>query len=509
MQAIIRSDYPALTPALALLVGEACAGLGQNVSIYCLAAGIIAFTFDYNRVWALFGIIGFCLATQLITTMQTELLPDQDSYILRIISLPRYRTPGLVEFDVVPLARISTLPHYQFVSIDHRQVIACHAVELPWRNISKLGYGQDFIARLKIKALSADELSPYRHNLWRRGYSATCEITHSTQTLTPQTRIERLRAHLATTVRRQVGDNQTAGLFLGMALGMRDGITDHLERAFKDTTLAHLLVLSGYQVTLVACGIRVLARRAILLISKSGALILFGDLCGLAAALTLTLLTGVETAALRAVLALLIGVFAQRYDRRATLGGISISTLLLNAIFYPETPFDLSSLLTFGALCGITLGAARPSKFRVTAWLQILLYCSLTTSALSAIYFKTFCPAGVVFNAVFAPLLSVISCNIGLPALLLTMCGASIGEWALRQSAWTIRSCAELITSLADSPLAAWKLDPSSSVLVALVLASPLVVRFSRCLEHYLLSRGLYPSVATERMACRMLSNQK
>ena len=493
MQAVIRGDYPALIPTVGIICGEACANLGLFSVIACLITTFFALKNPALKALTLSFLIGIGLATQLTNTINYAELLDQHSYLVRITSLPRYRVPGSVELDLIPIARIDTQPSYRFSKLDQSQEISCRAIELPWRNISKLSSGQIFIARLKINPLTPNESSPYRQALWRHGYAATCEITHSTKALSPETYTDQARSILAQRVRQHLGDNQTSGLLLGMALGMRDGITNHLEQAFKNTGLAHLLVLSGYQVTLVAFGVRSITRRTLLIFSTDGTYLLLADLFGLVAAIVLTVFTGLEAAALRAVVALLIAVHAIRNNRRATLGGITLATLLVTTATFPTTPFDLSSLLTFGALLGITLGAARPAKLKAASYALVLLYCSLTTSLLCTIYFKTFCPAAFIFNAIFAPLLSTISCNIGIPAILLVLANCPLGASIMICSANIIQFCADLIQYLGNSPLAAWQLDRGSSVMVASFIALPLMHRFSRCLEYYLLSRGIYP----------------
>jgi len=494
VQAVIRGDYPALIPTIGIISGELCANLGVAGIFCCLMLAFITLKRPGLTPFFIALLIGNGLIIQLGGTTNNSELIDQSSYLLKVKALPRYRHPGGVDLDLLALARIDKHPAYHLVALRDPQLISCRAVELPWRNIATVGYGQEFIARLKIKPLDQFELSPYRKALRRRGYTATCEISHSTVALTELDTVERVRSLLAQLVRKHVGDNETSGLFLGIALGLRDAISDKLEDAFKRTALAHLLVLSGYQITLVAFGVRALLRRAILILSHSGSFLIIADLSGLVAAVGLTILTGIESAALRAVVALSITLVAIGCDRHATLGGLTIATLLVTSILSPITPFDLSSVLTFSALLGITLGAARPTRLKFVGLLQILLFCSLSTSVVSAFYFKTFCACALLFNGIFAPLISLISCNLGIPALILTLIGCPFAASILKISAQFLKVCADVIEFLADSPLAAWELSQGGSLLVGCLLLAPLVFRFSRCLEYYLLSRANYPA---------------
>lgn len=446
------------------------------------------------RLAAIACLIGVCLSLQ-TNQVQTSVPALEGSYLIKINALPRYRVPGGVEIEVKAIAYIgeqsSNIRYFE-----NQPIWRCRAIELPWRNISQASLSQHIFARVKINPLKKTETSPYRQSLRLKGYSATCDITHASMPLDSPSYTSLVRNFLANLVRTEIGDSESAGLFLGMTLGVRDGITDQLEEAFRKTSLAHLLVLSGYQITLVALTLQHILRKLLIFYSTSGRFLIVVDCIALSPAYLLTLISGCETAALRAAIALSLTTISTHHEHATNFLGLTSCTFLITLLLTPNAPYDLSSLLTFGALFGICLGAACPGKFRIVNSMNVLLYCSITTTLLSTIYFKTFCIGALFFNAVFATALSFISCNLGLLAILLLSIRSIFGGLLLRLTTLVLDGSATIISTLAESPLAAWQLTQKTTILISLCLFIPLILRTSRCLEHYLLSHALYPLAA-------------
>ncbi|KKW36010.1 hypothetical protein A2852_01100 [Candidatus Adlerbacteria bacterium RIFCSPHIGHO2_01_FULL_54_23] len=136
-----------------------------------------------------------------------------------------------------------------------------------------------------------------------------------------------------------------SSLLQGITLGERRGISEELNRAFVVSGLVHVVVLSGYNISIVALAIfylfGFLPRRA-------------GLFAGAFAMILFVLMIGAGATALRALLMGLIGVLAQllRRPRLAlrSLGAAGAAMFLWNPAVFYDPSFVLSMLATFGLI---------------------------------------------------------------------------------------------------------------------------------------------------------------
>jgi len=138
-----------------------------------------------------------------------------------------------------------------------------------------------------------------------------------------------------------------ASLMAGILLGVDTGIPTDLQQAFKNTGMAHIIAISGFNITIIA-GLFVM---------------LFGRLLGqrrgaIAAALAIaiyTVLVGADAAVVRAALMGGLSLFARQYGRRQNGLNTLAFVAALMAIFNPNFLWDVGFQLSFAATLGLVL----------------------------------------------------------------------------------------------------------------------------------------------------------
>ena len=140
--------------------------------------------------------------------------------------------------------------------------------------------------------------------------------------------------------------DQEASLLSGLLLGMRGSLSPELLEAFRLTGLIHIIVLSGYNITIVAEAVRAVTTRLL----KRGALPIT-----LLVIIGFVLLAGAQTAAIRAggmaVIALLARATGREYDGIVTLALVAaLMTLHAPEQVLFNTSFHMSFLATLGLL---------------------------------------------------------------------------------------------------------------------------------------------------------------
>ena len=140
-----------------------------------------------------------------------------------------------------------------------------------------------------------------------------------------------------------------AGFFAGILLGLDDLIAEPLYRAFRDTGTAHILVISGFNITIVAgLALRLLRRR----FSPRKAAV--GTVLAVAA---YTLLVGADPAVVRAAWMATLALLARHLGRRQHGLTTLAVTAALMVLFSPAVLWDVSFQLSFAATLGLLLFA--------------------------------------------------------------------------------------------------------------------------------------------------------
>jgi competence protein ComEC len=176
--------------------------------------------------------------------------------------------------------------------------------------------------------------------------------------LHPIVLLDRLRGHMVDRLY-QALPYEEASLVAGVLLGADEGMPDHLQDAFRVTGTAHVLAVSGFNVTVVAAAAA--AAFGALLGARRGAL------AAGAAVILYTLLCGAEASVVRAAIMACAALLALRLGRQpAALTSLAAAAILMSLVD-PPVIYDVGFQLSFLATLGLIL-AGRPAQEAIRRW---------------------------------------------------------------------------------------------------------------------------------------------
>ncbi len=205
-----------------------------------------------------------------------------------------------------------------------------------------------------------------------------------------------------------------ASLISGIVLGVQSGIPQDVQEAFRLTGTSHIVVISGFNITIVALVFGTVFSR---LFGKR-----WGALIATIGIIFYTLLVGAGPAVLRAAFLGLLTLFGHQLGRRQTgVNSLAFAAAIL-ALVTPTILWDVSFQLSFAATLGIMLYAeplthwfarlaerytppmmARRVTGVVSAYILLTLAAQLTTLPLMAYYFKRISLTALITNPLILP----------------------------------------------------------------------------------------------------------
>jgi len=368
-----------------------------------------------------------------ITTVNMPVEKDQNfesisgQVLLKIATAPRRNTPGgittLIEVD--SKVTLNQDLSYRLTKLARPVKLTCRAVELPWRNITNAKAGDWYFATIKTSPLPD---TSWGHSMYRKGVAAQCRIQLSSPPLhKEQSLITSLRERLRNRIVKNAGDNENSGLLRALVLGQRDTLTRQTEESFKRTALAHLLVVSGYHISISYTVL--FALLSLIFASYKQKLMVRAAiyLIPLAVCTLQVFVAGAEPPAVRALTAISLYAVFQLSDRTPNALHALLLSLLLLCCLWPTAFLDLGVQFTYAALLGIILACTPTSSSHVksgttqklASYLKLTTLPSLTTGLVSLIYFNYISLIGFILQPTLAPLIALIGCKLGLIALML------------------------------------------------------------------------------------------
>ncbi len=433
-------------PAALFLLGVMS---GQIISIYwsgfvfiVLAYGVIQqliqqWGFSLNRVFKIVfcGVFVGCVGVILLLPISNfRPLSSDRSYIVEIDDTPRRRNVGEIKVPIKILAEVRSYEHRHaqdglrnVVRLVTRPVrYLCRGVDLPWRNLNKAQTGDVIIIKGDFQGFKSSSIFSYDAFLRREGYVGSCKIRFASAPLERHpTFIQKVRASIKLLVEDVLGRGEISGLPLSTALGIKDVLSDVTENNFRKTGLSHVLVVSGYQVTLVYGAI---VGVFTWLFSKYSALAqrvpLFYLVIPFALAFTglFVLLVEPDGPVLRAWLALFVAGTLKILGRGMSGPNALIVGLLSMAVVSPGCYLDPGVELSFAALAGLQIGSSL-GKSEMGKFLWSSLVASTLTGFVSAVRFGGFSLTSLLINPFLAPFLSVVGCKLVLLGILFAAVG--------------------------------------------------------------------------------------
>jgi competence protein ComEC len=248
--------------------------------------------------------------------------------------------------------------------------------------------------------------------------------------------IDRLRSHMADGMRAQMpGD---AGAFAAGAMtGDRSGITQETVQALRDSSLAHLLAISGMNMAFLVTFVFGLIRYGVALIpplalrvnaKKLAAVVSFG------VAFFYLLLSGANVATERAFIMVSVMLGAILLDRRAlTMRSVALSAVIL-LLIRPESLMEPGFQMSFAATVALIAGFAaldaavfreRMPRWMVPVFMLVLssVIAGVATAPYAAAHFNRFTDYGLLANLLTVPVMGAVVMPAGAVAALLAPFG--------------------------------------------------------------------------------------
>ncbi len=178
-----------------------------------------------------------------------------------------------------------------------------------------------------------------------------------------------------------------AGLGVGVLLGGKNVLSKSISESFRRAGLSHVIVLSGYNISVVAEAVT-----SILLSTFGLTASIFG---GVLAIIAFALMTGAEVSVIRATIMACVALSARRMGRPYNASIALLFAAIIMVVFDPSLPiFNLSFELSFLASLGI-LFLAKPIERGLSTWFgktlsEILSVSLAAQSAVTPLIVATF-----------------------------------------------------------------------------------------------------------------------
>jgi competence protein ComEC len=270
--------------------------------------------------------------------------------------------------------------------------------------------------------------------------------------------ITRVRAQLAQSIQRALGDDPHQGMVQALAVGVRDALSEDQWRVLRVTGTGHLMAISGLHVGLVA-GAAFFVGRWLWGLCGSALLVCaaqrVGALTAVFAALLYAALAGFAVPTQRALVMVCV-VMAGIVAGRHVAPSVSLAWALLVLLVFD--PFDVLSLgfwLSFGAVAVILLGMTGRLSMRSLWWRwgRVQWLVAIGLSPLTLLFFQQQALVAPLANLFAVPWTSMVVVPLTLSGVALSPWVPGVGEPLLRLAALGLEWQWSVLAWLADLEL--------------------------------------------------------
>lgn len=448
----IRRHAPAMLLTLGVLIGEVVSWYLTSLSVGLAVAflGCLIVAFARRGVGEVVAGVLLGIITSLPALLDdNKILSGADVSFQGVVrETPRRATTGQVVFELD-------------ASLGHGvSLVRCRGVDLPWRNSAELVAGATVWVRGTLEP-TRRPANPFSWEgwLWRRGVVAECKALFISKPIVTRDDWIAQARESARERSLTITDNERGlSLLLSMALGYRDVLSPPLERAFSTLGLTHLLVVSGYQVSMVFGFVMALA---VMSVPRWTSFRYWRESCGalaLAVTCVYVALIGAEMSAVRAFIAAAFICSQRICETRSSFAQRWAVALLMMQLLWPYCVFDIGVILTFAALAGIGIGAAIGGRRKIVTWLAVTCSVWVFTSIVVVAWNGSFSVVSVPLNLILAAPWSALNCTVGLVSLVSALLGVPGGRLTLELVARINSALSEVLMSVAELPVAGWTL---------------------------------------------------
>ncbi len=247
----------------------------------------------------------------------------------------------------------------------------------------------------------------------------------------PASQIESIRTHIGEFFERNLAYPENAEM-RALVIGDQGEIGEPLRQTFARTGMAHLLVISGLHLSIVAAAMFAVTRLAMMLLPGFANRGYANKVAALAAMLAVgayALIAGHRVSTVRALVMVLAYMLAVAIDRsREAIASLALAAIVI-CIALPGSTADIGFQLSFASVIAIVLGMRRfaawfarrkrlgrlrgepaSSRWRFievpAGYLAVSFWAMVGTAPLTAYHFNQFAVVGVVANAVVVPIMA-------------------------------------------------------------------------------------------------------
>ncbi|MGB8682883.1 MAG: DNA internalization-related competence protein ComEC/Rec2, partial [Candidatus Binatus sp.] len=282
-----------------------------------------------------------------------------------------------------------------------------------------------------------------------------------------------------------------------LVIGDQGEIGEPLRQTFARTGMAHLLVISGLHLSIVAAATFAVARLMMMLFPGLANRGYANKVAALAAMLTVCAyasIAGHHVSTVRALVMVLAYMLAVAVDRsREAIASLALAAIVI-CVALPGSTADIGFQLSFASVIAIVLGMRRfaawfarrkrlgrlrgePSSPRwrfleaPTGYLAVSFWAMAGTAPLTAYHFNQFAIVGIVANAVVVPIMAFGATISGLIAAALSFFSDSAARPILLFGAHALAAGNWLAASFVDWPLAWFRIFTPTILELAIAYA--------------------------------------
>lgn len=258
----------------------------------------------------------------------------------------------------------------------------------------------------------------------------------------PATQIEQIRRHIARFIDANLRPPER-GEMRALVIGDRGGISESIRNTFARTGMAHLLVISGLHLGIVAAVVFAIARLLMMIgapgLSSRGYANKIAAIAAAVAVCCYAAIAGHHISTTRALVMVLAYALAVVLDRsRETIASLALAAIVI-CIAIPGSSADIGFQLSFAAVLAILLGMRRfsawarwrarrgrlPGEGPARGWIlaefalgyfAVSFWATAGTAPLTAFHFNQFSLAGIGANAIVVPIMGFGATVMGLAA---------------------------------------------------------------------------------------------
>ncbi|MBI3087856.1 MAG: DNA internalization-related competence protein ComEC/Rec2 [Candidatus Omnitrophica bacterium] len=395
------------------------------------------------------------------------------------------------------VSEVEPEPEQQVCVIRARHVRARQA---PWRSVSglirtklqqprvELAYGDEVLvegAWSSVRGPGNPGQFDWRAALARQGVQVVLSVKPSDGMARLRTgqgawwmrAVTALRARIESLLSASFSEHH-AGLLRAILLGERVALDEDLKQAFIETGTMHLVVISGFNVGLIAVLLELFLRVVVGLSRRPRLLITAAGLLGYC------LLTGMQPPVVRATLMAWVVLGALWMDRLISWPNTLAAAALVILWAQPAQLMDAGFQLSFGAVASLLIFTGRMQALlephlpirleRLRRYVAVSLASTLAIWVglwpVLAWYFHLVSPVSVLANLVLVPLVSLLV-GLGTVVVLLGTVTAPVMHWTTGWLAWLVDVTVGWVHAFHQVPLGWWPIGhPAWPVIVGYYL---------------------------------------